>query len=104
MNDDRIPPICNDGRTGDGAVDGKNNAFNAIRRGRGVLDVEPVFPGNPSVGGGVIVVGGDVVIPPARPVGSTVDASLGQGMVKLVGQGVTRSSQGQRQSRKSPQG
>lgn len=104
MHHNLITPISNDGRTGDGAVDGKNNAFNAVRSRRGVLDVEPVFPGDASVGNCVIVVGGDVVIPPTRPVRSTVYASLGQEMVRLVGQGVTGGSQGQRKSRKRPQG
>lgn len=103
MDLDGVTPIRDDGGARNGAVDGENDALNTVRGSSAVLDAEPVLPSNTRVRNLIVVVGGDVVVSPARPVGSAVHASFGQDIVKgktWKGEGAGNGSQGPESGRK----
>lgn len=77
MDHNVVTPVGDDGRARNGAVDGENDALNTVGGSSPVFDAEPVLPGDTGIRNNIVVVCREIVVSPARPVGSAVYASFG---------------------------
>lgn len=67
MDDHFVTPVCVEGWTGDGPVDGHCRTGIAIYVCCDLVNLEPVFSRDAGVGGDVVVVGVYIVVAPAGP-------------------------------------
>lgn len=75
---DSVTPVSNDGRAGNGSVDGEDDALDTVGSGGGVGDVEPVLTDDSGVGSLLVPVGVEIVgaIPAGRVGGRVEDTVL----------------------------
>lgn len=72
----RVSPIRNNSWSRDRSIDSQNNPINSVWGSRPILNVKPVLSRNPGIRHFVVVVGGDIIVAPTRPIAGAIGASF----------------------------